>query len=71
MPMELEFGVWLSNYKDLKISLMSGHQGQYVIMIPEKKLIITRLGKRDVDLGRPGVSPDVLVYIDEALKLID
>ena len=64
-------GVWLSNYKDLKISLMSGHQGQYVIMIPEKKLIITRLGKRDVDLGRPGVSPDVLVYIDEALKLID
>ena len=22
---------------------MSGHQGQYVIMIPEKKLIITRL----------------------------
>ena len=48
---------------------MSGHQGQYVIMIPEKKLIITRLGKRGVDLGRPGVSPDVLVYIDEALKL--
>ena len=64
-------GVWLSNYKDLKISLMSGHQGQYVIMIPEKKLIITRLGKRDVDLGRPGVSPDVFVYIDEALKLMN
>jgi len=68
---EYGIGVWLSNYKDLKISLMSGHQGQYVIMIPEKKLIITRLGKRDVDLGRAGVSPDVLVYIDEALKLIN
>tara|TARA_B100001109_G_scaffold28832_1_gene22205 strand:+ start:18457 stop:19590 length:1134 start_codon:yes stop_codon:yes gene_type:complete len=68
---EYGIGVWLSNYKDLKISLMSGHQGQYVIMIPEKKLIITRLGKRDIDLGRAGVSPDVLVYIDEALKLIN
>ena len=68
---EYGIGVWLSDYKDLKISLMSGHQGQYVIMIPEKKLIITRLGERDVDLGRAGVSPDVLVYIDEALKLID
>ena len=68
---EYGIGVWLSNYKNLKISLMSGHQGQYVIMIPEKKLIITRLGKRDVDLGRAGVSPDVLVYIDEALKLIN
>ena len=64
-------GVWLSDYKNLKISLMSGHQGQYVIMIPEKKLIITRLGERDVDLGRAGVSPDVLIYIDEALKLIN
>ena len=68
---EYGIGVWLSDYKDLKISLMSGHQGQYVIMIPEKKLIITRLGERDVDLGRAGVSPDVNVYIDEALKLIN
>ena len=68
---EYGIGVWLSDYKDLKISLMSGHQGQYVIMIPEKKLIITRLGERDVDLGRAGVSPDVLIYIDEALKLIN
>ena len=68
---EYGIGVWLSDYKDLKISLMSGHQGQYVIMIPEKKLIITRLGERDIDLGRAGVSPDVLVYIDEALKLIN
>jgi CubicO group peptidase (beta-lactamase class C family) len=68
---EYGIGVWLSDYNDLKISLMSGHQGQYVIMIPEKNLIITRLGERDVDLGRAGVSPDVLVYIDEALKLID
>ena len=63
-------GVWLSNHKDMNISLMSGHQGQYVIMIPEKDLIITRLGERDIDLGGPGVSGDVLVYIDEALSLI-
>ena len=39
-------------------------------MIPEKDLIITRLGERDIDLGGPGVSGDVLVYIDEALSLI-
>ena len=64
-------GLWLKKYKGLKVSLMSGHQGQYVIMIPEKELIITRLGQRDIDLGGPGVSGDVLTYIDEALKLIE
>ena len=64
-------GLWLKKYKDLNVSLMSGHQGQYVIMIPEKELIITRLGERDIDLGGPGVSGDVLTYSDEALKLIE
>ena len=39
--------------------------------VPEKELIITRLGERDIDLGGPGVSGDVLSYIDEALKLIE
>ena len=57
--------------KDLNVSLMSGHQGQYVIMIPEKDLIVTRLGERDIDLPGVGVSGDVLLYIDEALKLIE
>ena len=64
-------GLWLKKHKGLNVSLMSGHQGQYVIMIPEKELIITRLGERDIDLGGPGVSGDVLTYIDEALKLIE
>jgi CubicO group peptidase (beta-lactamase class C family) len=63
-------GLWLKKHKGLNVSLKSGHQGQYVIMIPEKELIITRLGQRDIDLGGPGVSGDVLTYIDEALKLI-
>ena len=64
-------GLWLKKHKGLNVSLMSGHQGQYVIMIPEKELIITRLGLRDIDLGGPGVSGDVLTYIDQALKLIE
>lgn len=64
-------GMWLSNYKGFDFSLMSGHQGQYVIIIPDKDLIITRLGKKDVNLGEPGISPDVLKYIDEALSLIN
>ena len=64
-------GLCLKKHKGLNVSLMSGHQGQYVIMIPEKELIITRLGQRDIDLGGPGVSGDVLTYIDEALKLIE
>ena len=63
--------MWLSNYKGFDFSLMSGHQGQYVIIIPDKDLIITRLGKKDVNLGEPGISPDVLKYIDEALSLIN
>ncbi len=64
-------GVWLTKHKGLNIALMSGHLGQYVIMIPEKDLIITRLGEKDIDLGGPGVSGDVLIYVDEALRLIE
>jgi len=64
-------GVWLTKHKGLDIALMSGHLGQYVIMIPEKDLIITRLGEKDIDLGGPGVSGDVLIYVDEALRLIE
>ena len=40
-------------------------------MIPERSLIIVRLGEKDIDLGGAGVSGDVMVYIDEALNLID
>ena len=63
---------WLSDYKGKKISYMRGVLGQYVIIIPEDKIIIVRLGKR-LDLipnGTPHHN-DFYTYIDETYKMLE
>ena len=64
-------GTWLTNYKGLDIAMMRGHLGQYVIIIPEKKLIITRTGKKYMDNGAIEITEDSFIYIDEALRIVD
>ena len=64
-------GTWLINYKGLDITMMRGHLGQYVIVIPEKKLIITRTGKKYMDNGSIEITEDSFIYIDEALRIVD
>lgn len=63
---------WLANYKGHKVFYMRGILGQYVICVPEKDLIITRLGLfRSKTKLRDGVTPDeVWSYLDEAFRLI-
>ncbi len=66
------YGLWLSDYKNKKISYMRGILGQYVICIPEDDIMIIRLGhKRDDvdDAGNPG--QDFYTYIDEAYEMLN
>ncbi len=62
---------WLSNYKGKKIAYMRGVLGQYVIIIPQDKVIIVRLGeKREKAVNGEHHTQDFFTYIDEAYKML-
>lgn len=63
------YGFWLSEYQGKKVFYMRGHLGQYVIVIPQDKLIIVRLGAMKSMGGKPH-SDDFFVWIDEAYKML-
>ncbi len=63
------YGFWLSEYQGKKVFYMRGHLGQYVIVIPQDKLIIVRLGAMKSVGGKPH-SDDFFVWIDEAYKML-
>ena len=60
---------WMMDYRGLHITYARGILGQYVIVIPEKNMVVVRLGhKRDKD--KVGDHPkDLFVYIDKALEM--
>lgn len=63
---------WLiDNYKGHRIFYARGILGQYMVVIPDIKMIVVRLGKKRMDKkeGEYHV-PDVFVYIDEALEMV-
>ena len=66
------YGFWLSNFMDKKIVVMRGILGQYVISIPEDKVIIVRLGhQRGERLADKKFTKDFYTYIRESYKMIN
>ncbi len=63
------FQFWITNYKNLHIYYTRGLWGQYVICIPEKKMIIVRLGRKHRALLENGHYDDFFEFIDAALKM--
>lgn len=53
-----------------KVFYMRGREGQYVISIPEKDLVIVRLGYRYSNEGSPHKNC-FHIYVDEVLKMYD
>src|SRR5690554_6353017 len=65
---EYAYGWWLENYRNLDIYYMRGHLGQFVIVIPNKDLIIVRLGHlKGLQTTEKPHSEDLYLYIDEVL----
>ncbi len=61
---------WLTKYKGLNVFYMQGMLGQYVLCIPEKKIIICRLSrKRRANKGTNHYPIDVAYCIEAALTM--
>ena len=66
------YGFWLSNFMNKKIVVMRGILGQYVISIPEDKVIIVRLGhQRGERLADKKFTKDFYTYIRESYKMMN
>jgi len=62
---------WLTEYKGLRVYYMRGMLGQYVICVPEKKLIICRLARKRRTPGTTHYPLDVGYCIDAALTMYE
>lgn len=62
------YQIWVDYYKDMDVFYARGIQGQFIIMIPDRQLVIVRLGhERGPNLANHHPS-DLYTYIDFALK---
>ena len=68
---EYGYGWWLAEFQGKDVFYMRGHLGQYVIVIPEDNLIITRLGHRSTPTEGDNHSSDFYIYIEEAYKMLE
>ena len=60
---------WIANYKNMPVYYARGFHGQYTICIPEKNIIIVRLGKGDGGLLSNGHFDSFYTFIDAALQI--
>lgn len=68
---EYGYGWWMHTIDGKKLFYMRGHLGQFVIVIPEDKLIITRLGHlKGLQTETDPHSNDLYVYVREAYKML-
>lgn len=65
------YGIWLTSFRGKKVFYLRGILGQYVIVVPEDNLIITRLGDKagEIPEGEEH-SNDLFVYLEEAYKML-
>jgi CubicO group peptidase (beta-lactamase class C family) len=63
------FQFWLAERQGLTIYYARGLWGQYVICIPEKNMIVVRLGRKFGNYLEDGHHDDFYAFIDAALEM--
>lgn len=65
------FHWWLANYKEMQIPYARGILGQYILVIPEKNMVVVRLGethkRKYIDMH----PQEIFYYIDGAIALTE
>ena len=62
---------WLGSHLDMDFFFMRGLKGQYVFVVPQKNLIVVRIGrKRDDGAFQKEHPDDVYSYLDMGLRMI-
>ncbi len=64
------YGWWLFEHKGMKGYYMRGHLGQYTIVIPEKRLIIVRLGHNHIKSTKASAHSDDFWVILEQIEAL-
>ena len=67
--MNYGYHFWLAKYKNMSVYYARGLWGQYMICIPEKNMIIVRLGKKEGSPLDDGHRDDFYAFIDAALEI--
>lgn len=60
---------WMGTYKGYRLEYARGMLGQYIVNLPEQRLIVVRLGHRRSKERIDGHAADMFTYIDAALAL--
>ncbi|WP_256012071.1 serine hydrolase domain-containing protein [Desertivirga xinjiangensis] len=61
---------WLIHRGGVQVNHARGLAGQYLFVIPSQNMIVVRLGKKRASVKQNGVSVDILIYLDEVLKMM-
>ncbi|MBI2968089.1 MAG: serine hydrolase [Bacteroidetes bacterium] len=61
------FSWWLLHYRQQNIFYAQGINGQYIIVFPEKKMVVVRLGKKRILKRINGHHEDLYSYIDAVI----
>ena len=64
-------GLWMDPDHKPAFYFLQGHLGQYVIVVPERELVIVRLGQTRIQKNtqHPKIYDEVYRYLDEGLRL--
>jgi len=60
---------WLVEHQNLDVFFMQGILGQYVLCIPEKDVIIVRVGKRRMEKSNGKNPDDLFIWLEEGLRI--
>lgn len=60
---------WILNYNDIQVCYARGLLGQYIMFIPEKEIVVVRLGHRRSAGTENGIPNDIKMWLDIALDM--